>query len=110
MEEKKEMVIKPVTDDEIVSFFNKMIGFNSESLKSFVGKLHVLFKANTEAASSIATALDVIIEDIIDDYNSDTLTDSSKAVYSNSIRALITNMKKNYSADIKVYTQTHNKK
>ena len=62
-------------------------------------------KVNSEASIAIEAVLADIINEIRAAISNNTLTDEEKARLSNSLRALITNMKKNYGAVIKAYTQ-----
>ena len=96
--------------DDAVQFIVDTIGYNRESLVAFIGKLKILMKANPEAGEAIYNAYNAIFEEVQILIHDEKLTEEDIARCYNSIRAIYSNMKKNYSASIKSYKQTEREK
>ncbi len=104
MEKKVVKNIDTSLSEENIKFITESIDFNRESLKSFVGKLGILLKANPEAGEAINDVFRTIIIEIHDAISENKLSDEYKASLVNTLKALNTNMRKNYGADIKRYS------
>lgn len=114
----EEEVVKPIqqlqfespVSDDAIQFVIETVGYNRDSLMSFIGNLKVLMKVNSEAAESIYSAYSDIITEIQDLNNQGKLTDIELGKYYTSIKAIHTNMKKNYGSAIKSYKQSMREK
>lgn len=86
--------------DENIQYIFDTIGYNQQALKVFMGKLGVLMRINPEAGMTIYDAYVEILRDIHTHEDNDELTENKQNLISNSLKALINNMKKNYGHDI----------
>ena len=93
--------------DENIQFIINTIGYSKESLKSFMTKMAVLYRINSEAAESIESAYADIIREIYFIKANNKIDESNKLRIANLLRSLIYNMNRNHGSAIKAYMHNH---
>ena len=101
--------------DWLVSFINESIGYNRDSLRSFIGKLAILMKADRKSGENIRNRFNDIIRSIRSaqkDYDDGVVNDEQHIEQLNTItqqlRTLISDMKKNHGNTIRAYANQNN--
>lgn len=91
--------------DNTINYIVESICFNRDALKAFVGKLNILLKSNPEAGNTVKSSYIDLVQEIHQLQDNNMLDEITTARISNSLRVLISNMKRNYGSSIKAYAQ-----